>query len=77
MSGEAPNNFFMAPQEHWRALLEHFRRYNEPESSEMVAIIPGGEEGMAGRKGIVLRRGGTLNSADNEVYNEITVTHSS
>ncbi|CDF37673.1 unnamed protein product [Chondrus crispus] len=54
---------------------EHVRRYNGPEVSEVAALIPGNEDGEIGRRDIVVRRRGTLNSNGNEVLDPISVSH--
>ncbi|CDF40970.1 ATP dependant DNA helicase PIF1 [Chondrus crispus] len=54
---------------------EHVRRYNGPEASEVAALIPGNEDGEIGRRDIVVRRRGTLNSNGNEVLDPISVSH--
>ncbi|CDF33021.1 unnamed protein product [Chondrus crispus] len=54
---------------------EHVRRYNGPEASEVAALIPGNEDGQIGRRDIVVRRRGTLNSNGNEVLDPISVSH--
>ncbi|CDF35745.1 ATP dependant DNA Helicase Pif1 [Chondrus crispus] len=54
---------------------EHVRRYNSPEASEVAALIPGNEYGEIGRRDIVVRRRGTLNSNGNEVLDPISVSH--
>ena len=51
---------------------EHVRRYNGPESSEVAAL---NEDGEIGRRDIVVRRRGTLNSNGNEVLDPISVSH--
>ncbi|CDF38542.1 unnamed protein product [Chondrus crispus] len=54
---------------------EHVRRYNGPEASEVAALTPGNEDGEIGRRYIVVRRRGTLNSNGNEVLDPISVSH--
>ncbi|CDF40386.1 ATP dependant DNA helicase [Chondrus crispus] len=54
---------------------EHVRRYNGPEASEVAALIPGNEGGEIGRRDIVVRSRGTLNSNGNEVLDPISVSH--
>ena len=54
---------------------EHVRRHNGPEASEVAALIPGNEDGEIGRRDIVVRRRGTLNSNENEVLDPISVSH--
>ncbi|CDF39898.1 ATP dependant DNA helicase PIF1 [Chondrus crispus] len=58
-----------------RPSYEHVRRYNGPEASEVAALIPGNEDGEIGRRDIVVRRRGTLNSNGNEVLDPISVSH--
>ena len=50
---------------------EHVRRYNGPEASEVAALIPGNEDGEIGRRDIVVRRRGALNSDRDEVLDPI------
>ncbi|CDF36554.1 unnamed protein product [Chondrus crispus] len=58
-----------------RPSYEHVRRYNGPEASEVAALIPGNENGEIGRREMVVRRRGTLNSNGNEVLDPISVSH--
>ncbi|CDF39089.1 ATP dependant DNA helicase [Chondrus crispus] len=54
---------------------EHVRRHNGPKASEVAALIPRNEDGEIGRRDIVVRRQGTLNSNGNEVLDPISVSH--
>ena len=57
-----------------RPIHVHVRRYNGPEASEVAALIPRNEDGEIGRRNIVVRRRGTLNSNGNEVLDPISVS---
>lgn len=69
--------FCIVIHENQRSLSELIRRYNGPESSAVVAIIPRAQDGIVGRIDIAWRCRGTLNSAGNEVLHRTSVMHRS
>jgi len=73
----APTPYRMVIHADRRPSGAHVGRYNGPSSSEVAAIVPGSEDGEVGRRDIVLRRRGTLNSNGNEVLDTVPVTHRS
>lgn len=73
----APAPYQMVIHADRRPSNEHVRRYNGPEASEVAVLIPGNEDGEIGRRDIVVRKRGILNSNGNEVLDPISVTHRS
>ncbi|CDF40383.1 ATP dependant DNA helcase [Chondrus crispus] len=71
----SPATYQMVIHADRRPSHEYVRRYNGPEASEVAALIPGNEDGEIGRRDIVVRRRGTLNSNGNEVLDPISVSH--
>ncbi|CDF33944.1 ATP dependant DNA helicase PIF1 [Chondrus crispus] len=69
---KTPASYQMVIHADRRPSHEHVRRYNGPEASEVAALIPGNEDGEIGRRDIVVRRRGALNSNGNEVRTKIT-----
>ncbi len=50
-----------------RPANEHIRRYNGPSCSEVAALIPDNEDGMIGKRDILVRKRGQVNTNGNEV----------
>lgn len=57
-----------------RPIADQVRQYNGPEALGVAATIPGVEDGIAGRRDIVLKRLGTLYSAGNESFKVVSIT---
>jgi len=73
----APEEYRMVIHADRRPSSEHARRYNGPSASEVAALIPGSEDGEVGRRDIVLRRRGQVNSNGNEVLDSVNIGHRS
>ena len=58
-SSNGPAEYRMVIHAHRRPTIEHARRYNRPESSEVIALIPGPENGIVGNREIVVSARGT------------------
>lgn len=56
-----------------RPASEHFHRYNDPQASEIAAIILEAEDGIIGRQDIIIFRREELNIADSECFDTIPV----
>ncbi len=56
---------------------EHLRRYNGPSSSAGAAVIPGNEEGMIGKRDILVRKRGQAKSNGNKVLDKVSIRHRS
>ena len=74
---DRPNDYRMIIHADKRPLAEHARRYNNPQTSEVAAIIPGAECGEVGNRDIVLHKRGRLNSRQNQVLDKIPSNHRS
>lgn len=64
----------MAIHENHRPGTKYVRRYNKAEAAKVAAIISGTEDEIAGRRAIFSRRRRALNTAGNDVFDEIAVT---
>ncbi len=51
------------------------RRYNGPSCSAVAALIPGNEDGMIGKRDILVRKRGQANSNVNEVLDKESISH--
>ncbi len=60
-----------------RPANEHVRRYSGPSSSEVAALIPGNEDGMIGKRDILVRKRGQANSIGNEVLDKVSISRRS
>ncbi len=60
-----------------RPANEHVRRYNGPSCSEVAALIPGNEDGMIGKRDILVRKRGQADSNGNEVLDKVSISHRS
>lgn len=60
-----------------RSSIEHARKYNTPESSEVQATILGGKDGEVGTRDIVLRKRGTINRNGSQVLDKTPIVHCS
>ncbi len=56
---------------------EHVRCYNGPYCSEVAALIPGTEDGVIGKRDILVRKRGRANSNGNEVLDKVSISHRS
>ncbi len=60
-----------------RPTNEHVCRYNGPSCSEVAALIPGNEDGMIGKRDILVKKRGQANSNGNEVLGKVGISHRS
>ena len=74
---QTPEQYRMVIHADRRPSEAHRGRYNGPSTSEVAAIIPGSEDGQIGKRDIVLRRIGVLNTNGNEVLDTLSVSHRS
>lgn len=65
----------MIIQEDRQPHMERIRRYNGPTTSENTAIVSNAENGIPGRRDIVLCRRRESNSNANEDLDAASVTH--
>lgn len=73
---EEPSHFQMVTHTDKLSQFKHVRRCNGPSLLEIASIIPNAEDGIAGRRNIVLRRQGFLKSNESKVLDTTHVTHS-
>lgn len=75
VAAPAPDDYRIVIHGYRKPTEQHIKRFNAPQASEVAAIVPVIEDGEVGRRDIVLRRSGTLNSNGNEVLSKVSVGH--
>ncbi len=60
-----------------RPEIEHVRRYNRPSCSEVSALMPGNEEGMSGKRDILVTKRSQANSNGNKIFDKVSIRHRS